>query len=659
MPASSFDDLFRAVRKGEIPAAVYLYGPEDALKEDLLREIVDRVVDAGMRDFNHDIRSARTLEPDAVEALCTTLPMMAERRLVVIRDVEEWGKRARAKAAVLRYLERPVPETVLVLVQGAPDPFRDRDGGADPDLAKAAVAVEVERLPLGRAEKWVARAAAERGITLEPEALAHLVRAVEGNLAAARTELEKLAASSSGDAVGIAQVEAMIGVRHGETQYDWVRAVLAGDTGRAARILPQVLDQPGVSGVGLVTLLGTELIGLGIARDRYDRGSRGGALSREIFQALLRARPPRLDYRSASDAWSRLAEKWPARRIRDAIRATLAADQRLKFTALSDSRGILVDLVMQLGTDGPTAGRPDGPRGQGMRRLATRALVTALLLLPLGRPAGLPAQQDPRLVSAVRLAQDGLSDSARKVVARILASIQPADSLYPEVLYTVGLLAATQQDRRLYLRRVIADHASSPWADDALLSLLQLEYVADPEASARYAERLVRDYPDSPLIPTAALWGARAAADRRDGALACRLADRGLAAAGVDVELRNQLEFQKQRCTSLMAMSGAAARADSIRRADSVRAARAPAGNRPTARPPRGWYVQLSAVRTRAAADVELGRLARLDYRGFLLAEAGLLKVRAGPFASRSEAALAMEKIKARLGGTPFVVRVP
>jgi hypothetical protein len=98
----------------------------------------------------------------------------------------------------------------------------------------------------------------------------------------------------------------------------------------------------------LVTLLGTELIGLGIARHRYDRGARGGALSKEVFQALLRSRPSRLDYRAVSDSWSRLAERWPASRIRAGVRAALAADLRLKSTGLSDARGILLDLVMQL-----------------------------------------------------------------------------------------------------------------------------------------------------------------------------------------------------------------------------------------------------------------------------------------------------------------------
>jgi cell division septation protein DedD len=72
-----------------------------------------------------------------------------------------------------------------------------------------------------------------------------------------------------------------------------------------------------------------------------------------------------------------------------------------------------------------------------------------------------------------------------------------------------------------------------------------------------------------------------------------------------------------------------------------------------------GWYVQVSAVRTRAAGDQELRRLARVDYPGVILQEGGLYKVRAGPFATRQEAASALTKIKAHLGGTPFVTRVP
>ena len=281
----------------------------------------------------------------------------------------------------------------------------------------------------------------------------------------------------------------------------------------------------------------------------------------------------------------------------------------------------------------------------------------------------LAAQSDPRLVAAVRLAQDGLSDSARAVAGRILQALQPSDSLYPEALYTVGLLAATERERRLELRRVVVDYAQSAWADDALLQLAQLDYaVGNPAGTIRQVDQLLRDYPGSPVTATAALWGARAAGDRREADIACRMADAGLAAVGADVELRNQLEFQKSRCGSLASMV-----VDSVRRAvaDSLAKAQADSAARARARTPGraapaaarrsapGFYVQISAVLNQGAADAEIARAKRAGYAAAAVKEGGYLKIRAGRFRTRSEAETALVQLKTRLGGHPFLVRVP
>ncbi|HEU5220321.1 MAG TPA: DNA polymerase III subunit delta [Gemmatimonadales bacterium] len=347
MSKLAFDAFSRQIRSGDIPPAIYLYGDEDVLKDEAVRAILDAVVDPGLRAFNYDVRSATQLDPDHVESLCTTLPMMADRRLVVIRDVEAWNKRARAKAAVLHYLAKPAAETVLILVQGSPRKDDER-GDADADLARVTCAVEVERCTPRLAEKWVIKRAEERGVRLDPVAAAHLVKAVDADLGTARSELDKLAGLGGGEPVTLAQLTALLGIRHGETPSDWCDAILDDDPARAAGILPHLLDQPGVSGVGLLSLVGTQLIGLGIARTLHDRGQRGGGLERGVFDAIMRARPARLDYRGAAARWSRLADAWPLERVDAAIAAARRADRRLKDTTLADERGVLVDLIMQL-----------------------------------------------------------------------------------------------------------------------------------------------------------------------------------------------------------------------------------------------------------------------------------------------------------------------
>ena len=300
-------------------------------------------------------------------------------------------------------------------------------------------------------------------------------------------------------------------------------------------------------------------------------------------------------------------------------------------------------------------------------RLVPRSLPSLLvLLLPAVWPSGLlTAQTTPRLVEAVRLAREGLSDSARSMVARFLASTQSTESVYPEALYTAGLVAATERDRRVALRRVVVDYAQSTWADDALLQLAQLDYASgNPAGTVQQVDQLIRDYPASPLQAGAALWGARAASDRRDPATACRLVSLGLAAVGQDVELRNQLEFQRQRCQGLNAMQADSLRLDSIAkaRADSAARATKQTGARPPKRPGTnrpGLYVQLSAVATESAANTEIARAKRAGYTPTVVKERGLLKIRIGPYSTYALASQALVQARSSLGGRPFVVRVP
>src|SRR5438046_8787451 len=110
MPAVPFDTFFKALRRGEVPPALYFHGEEDVLKEEAVRELLDRVLDPGLRDFNLDQRSAAELDAEGVETVCHTLPMMADRRVVIVRDVAAWSRRAKAKGEMHRDLEKPAPE---------------------------------------------------------------------------------------------------------------------------------------------------------------------------------------------------------------------------------------------------------------------------------------------------------------------------------------------------------------------------------------------------------------------------------------------------------------------------------------------------------------------------------------------------------------------
>jgi DNA polymerase-3 subunit delta len=344
MPAHSYDALLRSLPKGELALVYYLHGPEDILKDEAVQAIVDKAIDPTLRDFNFDQRSAGQLDPEAIFTLCTTLPMMAERRVVVLREVEGWKRKPKTRAAFLKYLERPAVETVVILVQSAAEETEDKE------LVRGAFAVACEPLPAERARRWLLRRAGMLGVTLEEAAADHLLAATGGELGAVAAELQKLAALPGGPPLTAEQVGALVGIRHGETIYDWRDAALDGDVGRAAAMIGPLLDQPGVTAVKLVTLLGTSLSGVGLARSHFDRGVRGGSLERLVLERLRQLRLFGLpDWKVESTRWARWAGRWPAARVREGLRAARDADVALKSTTISNERGILVDLVLRLG----------------------------------------------------------------------------------------------------------------------------------------------------------------------------------------------------------------------------------------------------------------------------------------------------------------------
>lgn len=307
-------------------------------------------------------------------------------------------------------------------------------------------------------------------------------------------------------------------------------------------------------------------------------------------------------------------------------------------------------------------------------------LCLSALLLACASVAG--AQTDPRLTGAVRAAQEGRGDSARAAVDRLLAATAPTDSLYPEILYTHAMVAGSAADMRRHLQRVVVEYPTSPWADDALLRLVQMDYATRSfESAARNLERLRLDHPLTPLQAQAAYWGGRTYFELKDTTRACRWLADGVAAAGTDVELRRQLGFLYQRCTAAPRTTAARdtaaagdtpAPGDTAAPADTAARAAAPAADADSAAarvadslpqrepaPAAKFRVQVAAVATPGAADDAATKAEELGYPAVIVREGGYYKVRAGAFSTRDEAQAAVAKLKAGLGGSPFVVAEP
>ena len=339
MAPLTLDALLRGLKKGAPDPVYLLHGDEDVLKDEAVRALLDAAVDPAARDFNLDTRFAADLDAEAFHALVNTLPMLADRRAVVLRGVDQLGKRkSKLRDGLLRYLEAPSPTTVLVLVSAAgEDP--------DPEVLRRATSVTLDALEPERVPRWIAHHASKLRLTLEADAVELLIAAVGNDLTALAQELAKLAALAGDRPATAADVTALVGVRRGETVHDLVDAALERRASRAAPLVEPVLEQAGMSGVKIVTLLGTHLVGVALARAERDRGA--GRLDDTVLNHLRGARPYGLrGYKEEAARWVRWSTLWTAAELSAALRATLAADRALKGTTVTNDGGIVTQLVL-------------------------------------------------------------------------------------------------------------------------------------------------------------------------------------------------------------------------------------------------------------------------------------------------------------------------
>jgi DNA polymerase III subunit delta len=344
MTALTLEAVYRALKRGEPSPVYYLTGEADVLKDELVTTIVRTAVDESSRDFNVDVRSAGDLDGEALHSLVETPPMLAARRAVVVRNLEQWRANASVWKVLLRYLEAPSPTTVLILLHGPGEKI-------NPDVAARAEHVEVDTLAPAQLLRWLKSRAEKAGILLEPDAAEHLITAVGSDIGCLSMEIDKLAAAApAGAPVTVDLVSQLVGIRRGETLPDWVHTVLQRQQAKAVSLLEIVLPQAGISGVKMVTALGTALIGTRLARAMADTGMAPQKIAGELFQ-LMRRRVFQVNgsWDKESKSWAAAAGRWTAPELDQALAEVLETDRALKNSTLSDEREALAGLMLTLG----------------------------------------------------------------------------------------------------------------------------------------------------------------------------------------------------------------------------------------------------------------------------------------------------------------------
>lgn len=172
-----------------------------------------------------------------------------------------------------------------------------------------------------------------------------------------------------------------------------------------------------------------------------------------------------------------------------------------------------------------------------------------------------PRPTDPVFVRAQTLVSDGNGPAGRALIDSVIKATSPTARLYPEALFWRASLASNAADAESDYKHIVVDYPLAPQAEDALLRLAQLELArGDKEGALIHLQKIPRDYPRSRSLARASYWTARVLFEKNDIPKACAANANALAQAGdTEIELRNQIQYQGQRCPLQPAVAVAAA----------------------------------------------------------------------------------------------------
>jgi DNA polymerase-3 subunit delta len=270
-------DLQRAIKQKEVKPLYLLFGEESYLRDLAARAIADAVLkDAALREFNEASFTLASTDVQQAIAAAEQLPMMASRRVVLIRD---FGKLREAdEEALVRYLARPVESSVVIFVADDLDKRRK----LSKTLLDACVAVEFAPLADAELAEWAKRRLKDLNVQTDERTLRQIVALVGSDVRTLSNELDKLATAALGSGlITMEMVDALVGRSRELSNFELADHLIARNRKRALQTLQRLLDD-GAEPVMLIGLIASNYHRLALAKELMARGAPNNEVYRQV-----------------------------------------------------------------------------------------------------------------------------------------------------------------------------------------------------------------------------------------------------------------------------------------------------------------------------------------------------------------------------------------
>lgn len=303
-------EFYDKLEEGKLDPVYILVSKEPLLLDRAQSAIRDAAVPKDLRSFNMDQLHGKTASADQVLTVAQTLPMMAKKRLLIIRGFD--GMAAPELAKLVDYLDSPNPSTVLVGVCAKVDKrikffLRAKKLGFLRELS-------VPR----RLGPWIRDEANAKGVHISGAATDRLAEVVGADLARLGLSLDQLALYCMGRQIEVDDVDDLIADTRERSVFELTDAISSKSDYKALAAVASLFEQR-QSSIGVVMMLARHMRQVALCQGGMSEGLSSGELVKRV------SAPP-----FVVEKLAREAKNYSVRALAEAMTMLAEADRSLK-----------------------------------------------------------------------------------------------------------------------------------------------------------------------------------------------------------------------------------------------------------------------------------------------------------------------------------------
>ena len=325
-----------AIRAGQPDRLYVFHGEEMFLLNHYLEQLRKSILDSLTESFNFHRFTNETFEirdfADAVE----NLPMMAERTMVQVDDIDLFKLNEDHRNKMAEILG-DIPEYCTVVFTYDTTPWKpDKRLKKLWDVVSDGTIVEFAKQNQRDLITWIQRHFAAEKKQISPELCAYLIEITDGTMTSLAGEIRKISAFSGADVICKADIDAVTEPVLDAVVFRMTDQLGAGQYGEALQTLQKLLKMQ-QEPLSILGAIGAHFRKLSTARTLLDHGKN--------FSELQKLYAPLADYpaKKSMDAARRFRPEFCSK----AAELILETDRKMK-TSLDDPQRLLEMLILQL-----------------------------------------------------------------------------------------------------------------------------------------------------------------------------------------------------------------------------------------------------------------------------------------------------------------------